>query len=312
MNAESQRICREIIRHHSKSFYFASQLLPKRERAHAMVVYAWCRRADDAVDEGDEDKQVALARLRGELDDIDEARRAGDAIVDAFAEVVRQRKIPLLYPRELLRGMASDLGPVCYQTVDELLEYCYRVASTVGLIMCHVMGVGDDDAIANAAHLGVAMQLTNICRDVSEDWGRGRLYLPAEILEKHGVVDLGTALGQDLPVAAVPGLATAVQEILSVADRYYRSGDAGLERLSWRCSVAISAARKLYAEIGSVLVERNCDVVSGRAVVSSRRKLQLAGQSLMTQAKTLPLRFKNPARFDGPTRLLSFAEMPRL
>jgi phytoene synthase len=312
MNSVSQQICREIIRHNSKSFYLASQLLPKRERAHATVVYAWCRRADDVVDEGNGDKRLALTGLGRELDDIDEGRRTSDPIVDAFGDVVRQCQIPMLYPRELLLGMASDLGSVCYQTVEELLEYCYRVASTVGLIMCHVTGVGDDDALANAAHLGVAMQLTNICRDVVEDWTRGRLYVPLELLEKNGVSDLGASLGQELPSKAIDGLATSVHELLGVADRYYRSGDAGLEYLPWRSSVAIAAARNIYAEIGCVLFERECQVVAGRAVVSQRRKLQLAGQSLLNQAMTLPLRFRKPSRFHSPTRQLAYSEMPRL
>jgi phytoene synthase len=286
--------------------------LPKRDRGHATVVYAWCRRADDAVDEGEGDKRAALAELHRELDALESGDKTGDAIVDAFGEVVAACGIPLLYPRELLEGMATDIGSVNYQTTDELLEYCYRVASTVGLMMCHVMGVDDEEAIANAAHLGVAMQLTNISRDVMEDWNRGRLYLPDEILAKHGAAGLGEALGEDMPEAALVPLASAVQELLDLANRYYRSGDAGLERLPWRCSIAIEAARRIYAEIGSVLLERNCDVASGRAIVSPRRKLELVGQCLVHQAWTLPARRRRESYFRAPRRLLSFAQMPRL
>ena len=312
MNSEAQQLCQDSIRRNSRSFYLASQLLPKRDRGHATVVYAWCRRADDAVDEGYGDKHAALAELQRELDDIEAGRRTGDAIVDAFGDVVRSCGIPLLYPRELLEGMASDIGAVCYQTMAELLEYCYRVASTVGLMMCHVMGVDDDEAIANAAHLGVAMQLTNISRDVLEDWQRGRLYLPDELLDRHGVAGLGNHLGEHLPVDAQEAVSSAVRELLQLADRYYSSGDEGLDRLPWRCSVAIEAARRIYAEIGKVLVDRECDIVAGRAVVSPKRKMELVGQCLVHQAKALPARGRRAAYFKAPRRLLSFAEMPRL
>jgi phytoene synthase len=311
VSSEAQQICKDSIRKNSRSFYLASQLLPKRDRGHATVVYAWCRRADDTVDEGYGDKRVALAELQSELDTIEAGGKTGDPIVDAFGEVVRACGIPLLYPRELLEGMATDIGSVCYQEMDELLEYCYRVASTVGLMMCHVMGVHDDEAIAHAAHLGVAMQLTNISRDVMEDWHRGRLYLPDELLVKHGAAGLGEALGGDLPDEALAPLSDAVEELLSLAGRYYRSGDAGLSQLPWRCSVAIEAASRIYAEIGTVLVERDCDVSAGRAIVSSRRKLELVGHCLVNQAKNLPAR-SSGGHFEAPRRLLSYAEMPRL
>lgn len=312
MSSQAQQICKDSIRQNSRSFYLASQLLPKRDRGHATVVYAWCRRADDAVDEGYGDKRAALAELHGELDALERGERTGDPVVDAFGEVVDTCGIPLLYPRELLEGMAGDIGSVNLQTFEQLLEYCYRVASTVGLMMCHVMGVDDDEAIANAAHLGVAMQLTNISRDVMEDWYRGRLYLPEELLAKHGAAGLGESLGTAMPAEALLPLSNAVQEILDLADRYYRSGDAGLPNLPWRCSVAIEAARRIYAEIGSVLLERHCDVASGRAIVSPRRKLELVGHCLVHQAKSIPARSKRLAHFEAPRRLLSFAQMPRL
>lgn len=310
-------ISRQLIRQNSQSFYLASRLLPRRERDHATVVYAWCRRADDAVDdEGQGDgKRAALARLDHELRDIEGGRGTGDAVVDGFAEVVRQCRIPLLYPRELLRGMEADLGPVCCQTMDELLEYCYRVAGTVGLMMAHVMRVEDDDAITNAAHLGMAMQLTNICRDIVEDWERDRLYLPDELLARHGIARLGQGLGRPLPRSALPGISSAARELLQLADRYYQSGDAGLDRLPWRCSVAVAAARRIYAEIGAVLGERSWDVSAGRAFVSTRRKLHLVGLCLLERTGSLRGRGVGLAttrtRFDRPTRSLAFAEMSR-
>jgi phytoene synthase len=308
----AQRISREIIRDKSKSFYTASLLLPRHQRHAAMVVYAWCRRADDTVDEGHGDRRADLERLRRELDDIEEGRRTGHAIVDGFGEVVRQFQIPLLYPRELLAGMEQDLAEVRYRSIDGLLQYCYRVAGTVGLMMTHVMGVDDDDAVENAAHLGVAMQLTNICRDVEEDWNRGRLYLPEDLLARHGAETLGQRLGGDFPREAARQLSQTIDELLELADRYYESGDRGLSRLPWRSSVAISAARKIYSEIGAELRRRHCDPTLGRAFVTGRRKVRLVADSLAARALDLLERQTSADNFTSPSRSLAFAEMPRL
>ena len=315
MTPEALMLSRRIIREKSKSFYLASRILPRRERQWTMVLYAWCRRADDAVDEGLGDKRAALTQLRAELDDMEGGCRASDPIVDAFSDVMRQCLIPMLYPRELLRGMEADVDPVLYQTMDELYEYCYRAAGTVGLMMTHIMGVDDSAAMSNAAHLGVAMQLTNICRDVAEDWRRGRLYLPADLLARHGVTELVPEVGHTLPKSALAGLARTVEELLQIADRYYLSADAGLDHLPWRSSVAIAAARKIYAEIGEVLKERAFDVSAGRAFVPAGQKFHLVRRSLVerlsSQAVRCRLSQRSP-RFVTPESSLAFTDMPRL
>ena len=179
--------CHATIAQHSKSFALAAKLLPAAARDDAAVVYAWCRRADDAIDLAPPaDQPDALARLYDELAAID-AGAAMPGVPRAFAAVVGIRQIPLAYPRALLDGMAMDVADTRYRTFDDLFAYCYRVAGVVGLIMCHVMGVRDDRALVPAVHLGIGMQLTNVCRDVAEDWDRGRLYLPDELLARHGV-----------------------------------------------------------------------------------------------------------------------------
>jgi phytoene synthase len=243
-------------------------------RDDAAAAYAWCRRADDAIDERPPaERPAALARLRAEVDDAYAGRPLADPTAAAFAEVVRRRAVPRRYPEELLAGMEMDVAGRRYATLDELLLYCWRVAGVVGLIMCHVMGLRRAAALRQAAHLGIAMQLTNICRDVAEDWRDGRLYVPGELLG----VDL--APGGALPPSAA--FAPAIAALLAEARRYYRSGEGGLSALSFRCGLAVRTARHVYAAIGGRIAARRFDVRAGRAVVSTGRKLVLLGWSLV-------------------------------
>ncbi|MBT8494200.1 MAG: phytoene/squalene synthase family protein [Deltaproteobacteria bacterium] len=296
-DADAIRQCRATLARGSKSFALAGKLLPQPARDYAAVVYTWCRRADDAVDDADPgDQPAALAQLQTELDLIYSSARPTEVTLAAFQDVVRATGIPELYPRELLAGMAMDVAQTRYQTIDDLLLYCYRVASTVGLMMCHVMGLSDCRALDNAAHLGIAMQLTNICRDVAEDWTLGRLYIPEELLEKHGAGELRDQLGKPMPADAQPALATAVRELLSLADRYYQSGDAGLPALPWRCALAIRAARNIYAAIGEELAARHCDVMGGRAVVPLKTKLELVARSAVQEVSASPIRAQSALR----------------
>lgn len=282
---DAHAISRRIIAVHSKSFALASRLLPARTRDRAVVVYAWCRRADDAVDRADarsESSSAALVTLRDELDAVYGNGALADPILSAFRDVTKSCRIPKRYPEELLEGLAMDVAGTHYEALARLLHYCYRVAGTVGLMMCHVMGVREDAATRNAVHLGVAMQLTNICRDVLEDWQRARLYLPADCLARHGCAHLHDMLGGPFPRAARTPVSRVIAELLDLADDYYRSGDAGIPALSWRCGVAVRTARSVYAAIGDRIRARGCDVLAGRAWVSGPSKLVLAGREAAT------------------------------
>ncbi len=301
--------CRQTIAHHSKSFALASKVLPPRCRDQAAIIYTWCRHADDAVDETPRTLQTAACeRLRLELDGVYGEETLGDPVLAAFQSVVRQARIPQQYPTELLAGMAMDASDTRYQTTSELLVYCYRVASTVGLMMSHVMGVDRDEALTNAAHLGIAMQLTNICRDVLEDWQRGRLYLPEDVLARHGGAGLVTHLGGPLPLAARAPLAAAVAEILALAERYYRSGDRGLRSLPARCAFGVRAARLVYSAIGQRIRAANCDVLAGRQVVPTWKKLLLVGRAALGALAEVPRRLARrlagARRFKTPTRAI--------
>jgi phytoene synthase len=265
--AEPRRVAWRILRHHAKSFTWGARLLPRRYRRDAAAIYAWCRRCDDAVDDAPDPATAAraVAHLRSELDriyapdgDVD------DPVLVGFRDVVGRRRLPRVHADELLDGMAMDVGRVRYQTFAELLVYCHRVAGVVGLMMARVMGVTDERVLARAADLGIAMQLTNICRDVAEDARLDRVYLPAELLGA--------------------GEAAAVAELLRRADGYYRSGDAGLVALPAGCAAAIRAARLIYADIGRVIAAAGFDVHAGRARVSSPRKLWLALRALLETA----------------------------
>jgi phytoene synthase len=201
--------------------------------------------------------------------------------------------------------MRSDLGPVRLTTLDELLLYSYRVAGVVGLMLCHVFGVSDRNALRNAADLGIAMQLTNICRDVREDLERGRIYLPADVLAASGALGVG-----DFDSALV---ARAVERLLAIADRYYRSGDAGMYALPLRAALAVRAARLVYSAIGQELEKRGFDAMRGRAVVPGWKKLALLGRAVFEElgGRLRARIFGRPRALPGPAAAQAVAELSR-
>ncbi|MDQ3335546.1 MAG: phytoene/squalene synthase family protein [Myxococcota bacterium] len=280
-------VARMTIAHHSKSFALASKLLGPRLRDQTAVVYTWCRRADDAIDDGVD--PTALPVLHTELAHA-YGGLATDPVLVAFGDVARERGIPQRYPEALLAGMAMDVAAVRYQTHEQLIEYAWRVAGVVGLMMTHVFGVSDEDALIPAAHLGIAMQLTNICRDVAEDWQRGRLYIPDELLAQHGAAGLAGDLERPLPASAVAPIALALRDLLALAERYYRSADRGISALPWRAAIAVRVARDVYAAIGGQIARQDHDVTAGRAHVPRAKKLALVGAAVARIAITSPAR----------------------
>lgn len=308
-------LARASIATHSKSFALASRVLPPASRDPVAVLYAWCRRADDAVDLAPPGGAgPALARLRAELDDA-YAGRAVDPVLAAMGALCTARAIPRAYPEALLDGMAMDVDEVRYERLDQLHLYGWRVAGVVGLMMSHVLGVSDDRALVPAAQLGLAMQLTNIARDVAEDWERGRLYLPDELLARHGLAGLADRLGRPLPADAVEPLRGAVAELLARAEPHYRAADAGVLALPWRAAFAVTAARRIYAAIGGRLAARRHDVTAGRAATSTARKLALVARAAAATLGTAPrrailrLRGRRPR---VPTLLLEHHDVPPL
>jgi 15-cis-phytoene synthase len=269
-----------VIARRSKSFALASRLLGAGSRDAAHAVYAWCRRADDAVDEPSSEERAtdAVARLFEELDSLYAGAPTPPAIA-GFARVVRHYSIPIEYPRELVFGMHMDAVDTHYENWDDLDLYCYRAAGTVGLMMAHVFGVESPGALRHAAHLGMGMQLTNIARDVLEDWQRGRLYLPRRLLGQYGLDSLSPAPGRDLPEASIPGLKRCVHDLVLRSERYYASGAAGFAALAPRNSLGVRAAALIYAEIGRELSKQDYDPTRGRARVSGMSKLRLVAKA---------------------------------
>jgi 15-cis-phytoene synthase len=280
------RLARVALRRGSKSFALAARLLPKQARDDVAIVYAFCRRADDAIDEAatSRDAEVALQRLR---EDVDAIRRSGplrDGSLEPIRSVVHRRGIPGRYLLELVEGFAMDVRNERYSDQAALERYAFRVAGTVGLMMCHVLGVRRDAALRHAVDLGVAMQLTNVCRDVLEDWERGRLYLPLDALHAEGLGDLDPRRGA-FPDEATSGVARVIAALLARAEVLYRSGDVGLDDLPMQAALAVDTARSVYAAIGEELARRGFDVHAGRATVPLRRKLALA---LRAAARAVP------------------------
>jgi phytoene synthase len=300
--------------HNSKSFALAARLLAPASRDEAAAVYAFCRRVDDAIDNAPREAQAsALRALYDELDSIYRNEPQHEPALRAFQVVVQSNDLPRCYPAELIEGMAMDVRNTRYQTLDDLLLYCHRVAGVVGLMMCHVFGITRDDALHNAAHLGIAMQLTNICRDVQEDWSLGRVYLPSAMLEAAGAPALSPGAGpfpdDARTIAAIQRVTAA---LLAEADRYYASADRGVPALPFRAGLAVRAARRLYHAIGLVVAAQGFDPRRGRAVVSKPQKLRLVSQALSAHVFALPVttlvRIAKREDVRTPRRELGFPE----
>ncbi|HMU38402.1 MAG TPA: phytoene/squalene synthase family protein [Pseudomonadota bacterium] len=289
-------LCQQHIARHSKSFYLSSLLLPKHVRYEAWALYAFCRQADDAVDgenpgDGTVPKQApeqaaqlqAVARLREKLAAVyQKAPGEGPhhAIDRAFFAVVERTHMPRELPSRVLDGMEQDAIGQTYPTWETLYSYCFNVASTVGLMMTCVMGhiappEQKGEVLLRASDLGVAMQLTNIARDVGEDARRGRVYLPEELLRKHGLSSaqvLSQAAGRE---SASPSLRAVVKELLSVADRHYEAAERGIFLLPTSVRWAIRSASRVYQRIGQKVAAQGYDTLNRRARVSLFHKLWL-------------------------------------
>jgi phytoene synthase len=274
--------CRERLRGGSRSFHAASYLLPERVRAPASALYAFCREADDLIDFAGKEAGYAVALLRERLHRIYCGTPQNRVADRAFAEVVERYAIPRALPDALIEGFCWDADMRRYQTIEELEHYAARVAGSVGVMMSLIMGRRDAGTLARAAELGIAMQLTNICRDVGEDARAGRVYLPLAWLSEAGVEpDRLTAQ----PVFS-PALGAVIRAVLAHADQLYRRARSGIATLPPSCRPAIHMAHVLYAEIGREIERQNFDSVSQRAVVPAGRKLTAILRALPAIALT--------------------------
>ena len=262
--------CVAMMQGGSKTFFAASRLLPLRVRTAAIALYAFCRVADDLVDEaapGD----TPLLVLQARLDAIYASTPYDHAEDQAMSLLVQQYKLPRHLLEALIEGFAWDAAGRSYESIEDLHAYAARVAGSVGAMMSWIMGPQSMDTLARACELGVAMQLTNIARDVGHDARIGRLYLPRRWLIEVGI-NPEAWLAQP---TFTPAIAEVVSRLLDEADRLYKQAHSGIAALPPDCRAAISAASMIYAEIGHQLRRDGMNSVDHRAVVSTTRKLML-------------------------------------
>jgi phytoene synthase len=261
------RTCTSLTRSHGRTFYFASQLLPPAKRRAIHAAYAFCRVADDLVDAsevlGPELVETRLAAWEAQLD----APR--DPIALAYAHTRHRYGIPMAPTHDLFAGMRMDLHPRLYATWGELEDYCYRVAGTVGLISAPILGLRSASALPRAVELGIAMQLTNILRDVAEDAMLGRLYLPLEDLAAFGTDPESILAGR--PNGDFPGL---IEFEIGRARAYYEAAHGGIPELDLAGQVTTLASSHLYGKILHQIEGQKYDVFTRRAHVPTSRKLR--------------------------------------
>lgn len=293
--------CLATIRQGSRSFHAASLLLPRRVRDPACALYAFCRHADDVID-AKVDARVAggamapgrVDALAARLDRAYAGRPRNDPVERAFAALVADHALPRALPDALLEGFAWDEAGRRCASFSDLCAYAARVAASVGAMMSVLMGARDRDALARACDLGVAMQLTNVARDVGEDAAAGRLYLPLAWLAEAGV-DPEAFLAAPRPD---PRLATVVGRLLAAARPLYRRGEAGVAALPLACRPGIMAASRIYAGIGRDIAAAGGDSVTRRAGTSAGEKLGLVAVAA-ARAAVVGL-MPRPAALSGP------------
>lgn len=266
----------------SKSFYFATRFFPPDLARAAHAVYWFCRTTDDLVDEAE-----SIDAGRRDLDAWERSVRSAFAgatpetpVLRAFFEAVREYSIPAAYPVDLIAGVRMDLERVRYRTFDELRVFCYRVASTVGLMMSKVIGFRDPSmetkGLEHAIELGIAMQLTNILRDVGEDLRLGRIYLPAEETDRFGYGE------RELEAGVIDSRFRSLMQFqIDRARAYYALAEPGIGMLDPRGAFSVRLASDVYRGILQAIERNDYDVFSRRAVVPARRKYRMMASALI-------------------------------
>jgi len=266
----------EVLARHGRSFHLASHFLPRFARDDAALLYAFCRYVDDIADESP-DRLEATRGLQAIRSDL-HAFHPRDELVHSLVERARINRLDLEAADQLVEGVSSDLTHVRVPNDRALLRYCYRVAGTVGIMMCAVLRVRDPRAIHFAIDLGIGMQLTNICRDVREDASMGRVYLPQTRLLAAGTSP--EALQQN---EADPEAVTAVvRDLLALAEKYYASADLGIRAIPMPARMAILVASRVYRAIGLRLLSvHDGNPLHGRTIVPRFGRLLWVGKALI-------------------------------
>lgn len=280
---EAYATCRSITREHAKTFYMATRFLPNTKQRGIFAIYSLCRYMDDLVDEAEdlverkqlskEDIQIQLQKWKQKLQDTYDGKSFENPILIAFSDVLKRYHIPIALPFGLMEGVCSDLFKNRYESFDELYDYSFKVASIVGLMTSQVFGYESNEALGYAVDLGIAMQLTNILRDVGEDLRKDRIYLPGNELEKFGVSE------EDL---FSHRLTPPVKELLAYqigrARRYYQRSDKGIAMLERDSRLPVYLARHNYSRILDKIEENEYNVFDLRAYLNTTEKLSIIPQ----------------------------------
>jgi phytoene synthase len=259
--------CAVITREHSKTFYLSSSLLDTDAQKAARALYAFCRISDDLADEEAENRLAKLEAWKRRS--LSEHPHRDDVIPLAWADTRTRYSIPIEYAEQLLEGVAQDLAKTRYANFDELAHYCYGVASTVGLMTMHIIGFSGPEAIPYAVKLGVALQLTNILRDVGEDWQNGRVYLPQDELDAFDLSDEDIAKGQ-----VTENWRDFMQFQIKRNRQLYAEAMPGIAMLGRQGQFAIVASAELYQAILEAIEANDYDVFTKRAHLSKSEKIK--------------------------------------
>ncbi|MCG8345991.1 MAG: phytoene/squalene synthase family protein [Chlorobiales bacterium] len=272
------RYCRQIAKHHAKTFYLATWFLPKKQRNPIYAMYALLRTVDDLVDLA-ENKLTNGSLSRAELSSMMDAWKTrlhecyegnhnNDPIMVAWQDTLKSYNIPIELPLDLMDGVTMDIDFRPFQTFDDLYVYCYKVASVVGLMCSEIFGYRDKKALDHAIELGIAMQLTNILRDVGEDVDRGRIYLPLEDLDRFGYTE------EKFMQKKINGnFVELIKFQIARARSYYEASEKGVPLLEKESRFAVKISSQNYCNILRAIEENNYDVFSQRAYRSFYQKL---------------------------------------
>ena len=273
---EDYEACRELHAHFGTTYYFASQWFPAKIRRRVNALYAFVRVPDEMVDNPGtnslDQQRAQLANYRAELLAGIDGVRPESPVLRAFCDTVQECQIPMQEPIEFLDAMEQDLTVARYETFEDLLGYTKGSAAAVGAMMCYVVGAETQEATISAAKsLGDAMQMTNFLRDVGEDAGRGRIYLPLEDLRQFGVSEDDILAGK-----MTPQFVDLMRFQIDRTRQLYARADLGIPALPARSRLPVRLARALYSKILEKIEERGYDVFSGRARTTKAEKLKMA------------------------------------
>ena len=283
--------CRGITKKHAKTFYMATRFLPNEKQRGIFAIYGLCRYLDDLVDEAEDliqNKTITVDQVEERLEmfkqrllDVYEGRIVNDPILTAFSDTLKKYQISMKLPFLLMDGVKTDLVKSRFETFEEVYDYSYKVASVVGLMTSEVFGYVDNEALDYAVDLGIAMQLTNILRDVGEDLHRNRIYLPQEELKSFGITE-EDMFSNKLDEKFIRLMEFQIQR----AREYYRKADIGISLLSSDSRLPVYLARHNYSRILRKIEENDYNVFDHRAYLNYTEKLSILPRAFIDLKST--------------------------